>query len=138
MRKLLNLFILEIRSTFFYRSFPINICFIRGTTADTFGNISIEHEALRLEQYEIAAATKNSGGIVIVQVDKIVEKGSLSPTSVVIPRVIVDYIVVGDKENSKQHYIDGIEEYMGTWSGEYRIPLEKIEKMELSAKKNLL
>ena len=55
----------------FFRSFPINVAFLRGTTADVDGNISIEREALMLEDLEMAMAAKNSGGYVICQVERI-------------------------------------------------------------------
>ena len=39
-------------------------------------------------------AAKNHGGIVIVQVEKIVKKGAIPPQNVKIPHIMVDYIVV--------------------------------------------
>ena len=59
----------------FYPSFPIDVCFIRATYGDEAGNLSIQNEAMNIEQFEVAAAVHNSGGIVIAQVDRVVKQG---------------------------------------------------------------
>jgi propionate CoA-transferase len=118
----------------FYPAFPIHYAIIKGTTADETGNISMEQEAIHIEQFDIAAAARNSGGKVIVQVNRIVQSGTLPAKSVEVPSALVDYIVVGTPENSRQQYAVK-ESYVPAWSGEIRIPLNKWERMELDPRK---
>ena len=85
----------------FYKAYKPDVCFIRGTFADEDGNISTEQEVLVGAELEMAAATHNKGGIVIVQVGKIVRRGSILPKNVRIHSALVDYIVVA-KEPAHQ------------------------------------
>ncbi len=88
----------------FYPSFPIDICFIRATFGDEDGNLSIRHESMNVEQFEVAAAVHNSGGIVVAQVDKVVKRGSIPAQEVFIHGFMVDYIVEGRPEYSRQGF----------------------------------
>jgi propionate CoA-transferase len=116
----------------FYRTFPINVGIIRGTTADPDGNITMEKEALTLEALAIAMAVQNSGGIVIVQVERIAERGSLSPRQVKIPGALVDCVVVAKPEH---HWQTFSVQYDASFSGEIRAPTGSVPPMEMSERK---
>ncbi len=76
-----------------YKPFPIDVALIRDTTADENGNISIEKECVSLELLSIAQVARNSGGIVIVQVERVVKSGSIMhPMNLKVPGIVVDYI----------------------------------------------
>jgi propionate CoA-transferase len=115
-----------------YKTFPINIAILRGTTADTDGNITMEKEALTLESLAIATAAKNSGGFVIVQVERIAEPGTLNARQVKIPGIMVDCVVVSRPEN---HWQTFAEMYNPSFSSEVKIPIQSIAPMEMSARK---
>ena len=77
-----------------YDAIPAQIAFLRGTTADEFGNISLEGEPVSLGVRTLAMAVKNSGGKVIVQVERMTRGNFLAPRMVEIPGILVDAVVV--------------------------------------------
>ncbi len=116
----------------FYKAFPIDVGIIRGTTADPDGNVTMEKEALTLEVLAIAMAAHNSGGIVIVQVERIAERGSLNPRQVKIPGILVDCVVVARPEN---HWQTFAEPYSAAFAGEIRVRMSAIAPMAMSERK---
>ena len=116
----------------FYKAFPINVAFIRGTTADPDGNITMERESLLLENLSMAIAAKNSGGYVICQVERIAQEGSLDSRQVRIPGIMVDCVVVSEPEHHMQTYGT---HYNPAYSGEVRIPLQTLAALPLNERK---
>ena len=116
----------------FYHAIPIDVAVIRVTYADEKGNCTMEHEGVTLDALSIAQATKNSGGKVIVQVERVVQHGSLDPRLVKIPGILVDAIVVAKPENHMQTFGTA---YDPAYSGEIRIPVEAIEPLPMDVRK---
>ena len=117
----------------FYKAFPIHVGIIRGTTADLDGNITMEKEALTLEAQAIAMAAHNSGGIVIAQVERIADCGTLHPRQVKIPGVLVDCVVVA--ESPEYHEQTFGTPYNPAFSGELRIPATSVAALPMSERK---
>jgi propionate CoA-transferase len=116
----------------YYKTLPISVAFIRGTSADAEGNITMERETLTQDVLAIATATKNSGGFVIAQVERIAERGSLNPRRVKVPGILVDCVVVAQPENHPQN-LNG--PYNPAFSAEVRVPLDALAPMPLDERK---
>lgn len=117
----------------YYPSIPINVALIKATCADTEGNLSCDDEGLVQGIQLQATAARNSGGIVIAQVQRIVEKGQIHPLQVEVPGVLVDYVVVN--ENAKQWEYGPNEGSQPATTGAHRIPLPPLEYPPMDAEK---
>jgi propionate CoA-transferase len=113
-----------------YRSFPVDVTIIRGTTADERGNISVEQEAANLDILSAAQAAYNSGGRVIAQVKQIARKQTLHPRMVQVPAALVDAVVVD--ENQWQTVET---RYNPSFSGEIRAPMDAISPLDFDLRK---
>ncbi len=116
----------------FYKAFPVNVALIRATTADADGNLSMEREALTLECLSIAMAARNSGGLVIAQVERLAERGALNPRQVKVPGVLVDCVVVANPDNHWQTFST---RYSPGYSGELRVPTSSVTPLALNERK---
>jgi propionate CoA-transferase len=120
------------RELLFYRAPKPNVAFIRASIADPDGNLSLEREALTQDALAIAMAVKNSGGIVIAQVEFITESGAMLPRRVKVPGILVDCVVVARPEYHKQTYGTP---YHPALSGEMRVPLDALPAMPFDERK---
>ena len=85
---------LEGEEFLYYTAPKPNVAFLRGTTADEYGNITMEEEAIYSLSRVAAMATYQNGGTVMVQVKRVVKGGTLNAQSVHIPGIFVDKVVV--------------------------------------------
>jgi propionate CoA-transferase len=115
----------------FFKTFPINVALIRGTTADEKGNITFEKEAISLEALPVALAVKASGGTVIVQVERLARAESLHPQHVKVPGVCVDYVVMAEKPQMQTMGT----QYKAALAGHIKVPDTTVPPMPLDERK---
>jgi propionate CoA-transferase len=108
----------------FYPSHRVDVAFLRGTTADEDGNVTMEQEAVTLEMLSEAQATKRCGGVVVVQVKRLAARGTLHPKHVKIPGILVDLVVVEPEQTQTYETV-----YDPSYAGELRIPLTDIPRL---------
>lgn len=79
-----------------FRKPPFKVALLAATTADKKGNVSCEDYPMNTALLNFAMGVRACGGIVIVQVQKVVEVGEIHPRMVKVPSTLVDYIVVAE------------------------------------------
>ncbi|MEN6401884.1 MAG: malonate decarboxylase subunit alpha [Armatimonadia bacterium] len=89
------------REWLFYPSFPINVALLRASAADPHGNLTDCREACRMEALPLAMAAHNSRGVVIAQVEKLLDR-PLLPHQVSVPGLYVDHVVVAPSDQHRQ------------------------------------
>jgi propionate CoA-transferase len=78
----------------FIEAVPIHVVVIRGTTADTAGNLTADEEAMKLELLPAVFAARRFDGTVLAQVRQLVPRGSLNPRRVEVPGAHIHYLTV--------------------------------------------
>ena len=114
----------------FFKPVPVDVAFLRGTTADEDGNVTMEEEAVLGEMLAMAQATRRAGGIVVVQVKRMARRNTLPAKQVKIPGVLVDFVVVEPEQ--RQTYATY---YDPSYSGELRIPVGHIKPLPFGPRK---
>src|SRR5262249_59044709 len=116
------------REWLFYKPFTVDVAFLRGTTADEDGNVTMEQEAIFGEMLSMAQATRRSGGVVIVQVRQLARRGTLPAKQGKIPDMLVDLVVVDPDQ--RQTYPTA---YSPAYAGELRGPESAIAPIPFAA-----
>jgi propionate CoA-transferase len=105
-----------------YKPVPVHVGLIRATYADARGNLSMDGEGLVGEVLPIAQAAKNHGGIVIAQVESLVDSLP-DPKSVRVPGILVDYIVTSGGVQHDQTFGETFnEEFVVSQAAGFELP----------------
>jgi propionate CoA-transferase len=112
-----------------YHSFPVDVAIIKGSYADERGNLCMDDEGLFAEVLSATQAAFNSGGIVIAQVNSVVQAGTIDPRRVRVPGFLIDAIVVEPTQLSAATVADR------SLTGEARAVLSSVAPMSMSERK---
>ena len=96
-----------------YKTPKPDVAFIKATSADKYGNISMEKEAICGDALSIAQAVSRRGGKVIVQVERVLDEPR-RPWEVVIPAALVDIVCICPEQTQ----IYGIQEENPAYCGD--------------------
>ncbi|MDP2984518.1 MAG: CoA-transferase [Candidatus Latescibacter sp.] len=129
---LVSVMTIEGKEWLFYKTVPIDIALIRGSTGDERGNITCEREGVKTEMLPLAQAVHNRGGVVIAQVEHVAKAGTFNPWNVQVPGILVDMLVVARPEHHMQSYG---EQYNPGTSGELKIPTHRMKPLPLTIRK---
>ncbi len=112
-----------------YRSFPVDVAVIRGSTIDEQGNLTLDDEAINGEMLSMAMAAHNSGGTVIAQAKSVVATGDLVPRRVHVPGALVDFAFL-DPDQTQTYATD----YSPFYAGAARVDVSA-EPLQLDERK---
>lgn len=93
------------RTWLWYKSIPLNVGLIRATAADHNGGLVMDEEAIIGEVLSIAQAVRKCGGVVIAQVNRLLEK-PVAPQRVRVPGILVDKIVISQNDEHHQTFAE--------------------------------
>lgn len=96
--ELVKIIEIEGREYLHYLPIKVDVAIIRGSTADTNGNVAYDLEPAFLDSFAVALSARGNGGVVICQVKRGVELGALPPMNVHIPSTLTDMIVVDPQQ----------------------------------------
>ncbi|MDR3588709.1 MAG: CoA-transferase [Negativicutes bacterium] len=116
----------------FYKALRLDVGVIRATTADTDGNLTMENETVLTGSLAIAQAAKANGGIVIAEVERVAQAGTLDPRRVKVPWFMVDAVVVADEGNRNQSWSV---KYNPAFCGDLKVPVDSIPSMAMNERK---
>jgi len=118
-----------------YKPVPIHVALIRATYADAGGNLSMECEGLISEVLPMAQAAKNHGGIVIAQVESIVDQLP-DPKAVRVPGILVDYVVPTAGVQHDQTFAEAFnEDFVVNGDGSFELPpMPESERKQIGAR----
>ncbi|MBS0337994.1 MAG: acyl CoA:acetate/3-ketoacid CoA transferase [Proteobacteria bacterium] len=131
--ELVQLLMLKGEECLFYPAMPLHCAILRGTSSDPDGNISMEHEVFHNDVLSLAQAAHNSGGIVIVQVKRMVGRHSIHPHLVRVPGILVDYVCVA--EHPEDHWQTYGEDYNPAYTGDRREQPHEVKILPLELRK---
>jgi propionate CoA-transferase len=117
-----------------YRAFPIHVGLIRATSADPFGNLTMEREALFGEMLPIAQAAHNSGGKVIAQVRRLLNRPA-RPQAVKVPGILVDRVVLAKAHEQEQTFDEKYNQGYCTALPEGRSIGEELQPLPMDARR---
>ena len=120
------------REWLFYQAFPVDVAIIRGTTADPDGNISMEREALILDNLAIAMAAKASKGFVIAQVERLAAAGACRPSR---SRCRASWSTASWWRRPSCTCRPTPPRFSAAFSGQLRVPLDRIPPLALDERK---
>ena len=118
----------------FYPAIPLDTVIIRGTYADSAGNLTCDEEAMKLEVLQAVLAAKRFGGKVIAQAKYLAENNSLHPKQVVVPGNFIDAVVICDNPE-QDHRQTSSWFYDPAYCGNSRTPSENTEPTPLNIRK---
>ncbi len=88
-----------------YKAIPIDVALIRATAADPLANLVMDREAIIGEVLPLAQAAHNSGGIVIAQVEQLLDSPA-PPMQVRVPGILVNHVVVAGPHEHEQTFAE--------------------------------